>query len=131
MRGAGYAAAIAGGGRVFMRGAGYAAARDGGGNGFPIGAGYAAADGGGNGFPIGAGYAATAGGGNGFPIGAGYAAAIDGTIFIRGVVFAALAAAAETTKDAATRNLNVLRDRVIIICSFLAGRHHATRQLQR
>ena len=102
MRGAGYAAAIDGGGRLFMRGAGYAAAIDGGGRGFPSGAGYAAAiDGGGKGFPIGAGYAA------------------------------ALAAVAETTKDAATRNLNVLRDRVIIICSFLAGRHHATRQLQR
>jgi hypothetical protein len=97
------------------------------------GAGIAAIDGGGNGLPIGAGMAsASAGGGNGLPIGAGIAAAIDGggRLFISGAGIAALAQAADMTNEAAAINLNV-RDRVFIICSFRAGRHHATKQLQR
>jgi len=43
---------------------------------------------------------------------------------------AALAKAADITNEAAAINLNV-RGRVFIICSFLAGGHLATQQLQR
>jgi hypothetical protein len=115
-------------------GTGIAEAMDGGGNGLPIGTGIAAAtDGGGRVFMRGTGIAASmAGGGNGLPIGTGIAAAIDGggRVFMRGTGMAALAKAADITNEAAAINLNV-RGRVFIICSFLAGGHLATKQLQR
>jgi hypothetical protein len=100
--------ATAGGGSDFIRGTGTTAAVAGGGNGLPIGTGTASArDGGGNGLPIGTGTAEAIAGG--------------GRLFMRGTGTAALARAAEITRDAATTNLNVLRDRVLIFNSFRVG----------
>jgi hypothetical protein len=104
------------------------AAMAGGGNGLgTAGAGIAATAGGGNGFgTAGAGIAATAGGGNGLgTAGAGIAAAIAaggvGRLLTSGAGMAALARAADDTKETATMNLNELRGRVRIFCSLRGG----------